>query len=65
MKHFADLTESEKTKFADTLQNDLDEFFTKLRSEHQLCDTCLHSAVIMMCEHYLSALEEMPSNAQH
>lgn len=65
MKHFTDLTEEQKSKFADDLSADLEKFFTELRSKYEMCNTCLHNAVVMMCENYVEDMENGPSNAKH
>lgn len=65
MKHFTDLTEAEKEKFASDLDKDLTDFFRQLTAKHKMCDVCLHNAVVMMCENYVADQEAMPSDAKH
>ena len=65
MKHFIDLSEKERLEFADKLGDDLEVFFKNAREKYGLCNTCLHNAVVMMCENYVEEQEAMPSDARH
>lgn len=65
MKHFADLTEAQRAKFENDLSADLEQFFAELRSKYNMCTTCLHNAVSMMCENYVEDMEKGVSNARH
>ena len=62
MKHFKDLTAKEQAVFSDTMQDDLVVFFENARQKYNLCDLCLHNAVIMMCEAYVVQMMEEPVN---
>ena len=65
MKHFTDLNENERQAFADKLGEDLEAFFKSAREKYNLCNTCLHNAVVMMCENYIEDQEAMPSDSKH
>ena len=65
MKHYTDLTEAERSEFADKLGDDLVKFFAEARAKYNMCDRCLHGAVVTMCENYMEDQEEMISNAKH
>jgi hypothetical protein len=65
MKHFSELTENERQKFADELSDDLEVFFKNAREKYGLCNTCLHNAVMLMCENFVEEQEAMPSDAKH
>lgn len=65
MKHYTDLTEAEKNEFADKLGEDLTKFFEQARIKYNMCDRCLHNAVVVMCENYMADQEAMISNAKH
>lgn len=65
MKHIRDLTEQERSEFADKLGDDLTKFFEEARNKYQLCDACLHGAVMMMCENYVEDLEGAANGTKH
>lgn len=65
MKHYTDLTKEEQAVFADKLGKDLEEFFSKLSKDYQLCHVCLHSAVIRMCENFIEDLLEGSDGTKH
>ena len=54
MKHYRELSEAEREEFADKLGDDLSKFFVELRTKYNMCDNCLHNAVILMCEGYVA-----------
>ena len=65
MKHIKDMSQDTLDKITDVTSERMTPVLDKLCEEFKLCEVCMHSIVIHMCQAFINHIKESENGTKH